>query len=112
MRKALIKIHKLRAGILTEKNQNKYDFQYDLEYDGPPISLTMPVRKEAYTFESFPPFFDGLLPEGGQLAGLLKRYKIDKTDYLQQLLVTGLDLVGAVTVEEMNHTDESVFHNL
>ena len=106
MREALIKIHNIRAGILKEENQRHYVFQYDLGYQGPPISLTMPVREEGYEFESFPPFFDGLLPEGIQLEGLLKKYKIDKNDYFQQLLATGLDLVGAVTIEKINSVNE------
>jgi serine/threonine-protein kinase HipA len=59
----------------------------------------MPVKNEEYFFDSFPPFFDGLLPEGIMLEGLLKTYKIDKTDYFQQLIITGKDLVGAVTFE-------------
>ncbi len=101
MRKALIKIHNAKAGIL-EESQTHYIFQYDLNYTGPPISLTMPVREDAYEFESCPPFFDGLLPEGIQLEGLLKKYKIDKKDYFSQLLATGLDLVGAVTIEKIN----------
>ncbi len=101
MRKAQVIIHKSRAGIL-EENHSHYTFQYDVEYDGPPISLTMPVREAAYEFKSFPPFFDGLLPEGIQLEGLLKINKIDKNDYFSQLLATGLDLVGAVTIEALN----------
>jgi serine/threonine-protein kinase HipA len=105
MRKARIKIHNVKAGILTE-SQTQYFFQYDLDYRGPPISLTMPVRLEAYGFESCPPFFDGLLPEGIQLEGLLKRYKIDNNDYFSQLLATGQDMVGAVTIEEIHSTDE------
>ncbi len=105
MRKARIKIHNAQAGIL-EENQTHYIFQYDLGYDGPPISLTMPVRDDAFEFESFPPFFDGLLPEGIQLEGLLKKYKIDQKDYFSQLLVTGQDLVGAVTIEPINSIDE------
>lgn len=106
MREALIKIHNIKAGILKEESQKHYVFQYDSGYQGPPISLTMPVREDAYEFESFPPFFDGLLPEGIQLEGLLKKYKIDKKDYFKQLLVTGLDLVGAVTIEKINSVDE------
>ena len=105
MRKARIKIHNAEAGIL-EEIQADYIFQYDLDYHGPPISLTMPVRDEAYEFESFPPFFDGLLPEGIQLEGLLKKNKIDKTDYFSQLLATGQDLVGAVTIEKIKSSDE------
>ncbi len=106
MRKALIKIHNIRAGIFLEESPESYIFQYDKEYEGTPISLTMPVRNEAYEFKNFPPFFDGLLPEGIQLEGLLKRYKIDQNDYFQQLLVTGQDLVGAVTLENITFPDE------
>lgn len=106
MRKALIKIHNKKAGIFIEESQQHYLFQYNKEYDGPPISLTMPVRDEVYAYENFPPFFEGLLPEGIQLEGLLKKYKIDKYNYFKQLLVSGLDLVGAVTVENINNSDE------
>jgi len=106
MRRARVKIHDTKAGILTENNQKHYVFKYDNGYEGSPISLTMPVRDEPYEFEEFPPFFDGLLPEGIQLEGLLKIQKIDKTDYFQQILVTGQDLVGAVTLEEINSEDE------
>ncbi len=106
MKKALIKIHNIKAGIFVEESLERYVFQYDEEYEGPPISLTMPVRNEAYEFKHFPPFFDGLLPEGIQLEGLLKRYKIDQNDYFQQLVVTGQDLVGAVTLENITSPDE------
>lgn len=106
MRRAIVKIHNTKAGILTEDNQKHCVFEYDNGYEGIPISLTMSVRDEPYEFETFPPFFDGLLPEGIQLEGLLKIQKIDKTDYFKQLLVTGQDLVGAVTIEEFNSEDE------
>jgi serine/threonine-protein kinase HipA len=66
-----------------------------------PVSLTMPVKFKEFSFNSFPPFFDGLLPEGIQLDGLLRFKKIDKDDYFSQLVAAGADLVGAVSVEEM-----------
>lgn len=102
MRKAEVKIHGKRAGILFEESKQSYVFQYSDEYHGPPVSLTMPARQEPYLFKSFPPFFDGLLPEGIQLDGMLKKYKIDRADYFRQLMLAGLDLVGAVTIEEIN----------
>ncbi|MDP7028192.1 MAG: HipA N-terminal domain-containing protein [Candidatus Marinimicrobia bacterium] len=106
MKKALVKIHNIRAGILTENSETQYMFQYDVDYDGEPISLALPIRDIPYKFNAFPPFFDGLLPEGIQLDGLLKVNKIDKTDYFSQLLAAGADLVGAVTIEEMDIDDE------
>jgi serine/threonine-protein kinase HipA len=106
MRKALVKMHDVKAGILSEENRDSYLFQYEKDYDGPSISLTMPVKPEPYIFEKFPPFFEGLLPEGIQLEGLLKIHKIDREDYFKQLTTTGTDLVGAVTVTAIPETDE------
>ncbi len=86
------------AGELIETDDGKYIFKYLKNYEGPPVSLTMPSKEKEYTFEVFPPFFEGLLPEGMQLESLLRREKIDKKDYFSQLLTVGLDLVGDVTV--------------
>ena len=77
-----------------------YTFQYLTIYQGPPISLTMPYRQEPYIYSTFPPFFDGLLPEGYQLEGLLRILKIDRHDYMAQLATVGNDMVGTVTVRE------------
>jgi serine/threonine-protein kinase HipA len=94
MRKAEVFMHGVQAGVLEEIVPGKsYRFNYIEDYNGPPISLTMP-------FQNFPPFFDGLLPEGILLEGLLKQKKIDKYDYFSQLVAVGNDLVGAVTVRE------------
>jgi serine/threonine-protein kinase HipA len=59
----------------------------------------LPVKNGNYTFKGFPPFFEGLLPEGMMLEALLKACKLDKSDYLGQLLIVGQNLVGAVTIE-------------
>ena len=100
MRKVEVYLHDKLAGFLIEWEQlKKYEFQYLKNYTGEPVSLTMPVQNESYTFEQFPPFFDGLLPEGIMLEGLLRQLKIDRHDYMSQLIATGGDLVGAVTVK-------------
>ncbi|MGD9592865.1 MAG: HipA N-terminal domain-containing protein, partial [Candidatus Berkiella sp.] len=57
-------------------------------------------RQKHFSFTTFPPFFDGLLPEGILLEALLKNAKIDKNDLFSQLVTVGNDLVGSVTVEE------------
>jgi len=100
MRSMNIFMHSILAGRLTEIEKNaKYLFQYDANYNGPPISMTMPLDTRDYEFNCFPPFFDGLLPEGFMLESLLKGLKIDRDDYFGQLVAVGSDLVGAVTVE-------------
>ena len=102
MRSASVCVNGLRAGILREITKGKeYTFTYEVGYQGPPVSLTMPASQQVYTFGSFPPFFDGVLPEGLQLEGLLRERKIDRNDFFAQLVTVGRDLVGAVTVEEL-----------
>lgn len=107
---ALVLVHDVPAALLSENSgltgSPLYELAYLESYDGPAISLTLPVRSEPYEFERFPPFFDGLLPEGLQLEGLLRQAKIDRHDYFAQLLAVGADLVGAVTVCEERQAAE------
>jgi len=89
------------AGQLTRLQPgDKFRFSYSPDYAGPPISQTMPVRIESFEFDDFPPFFDGLLPEGFQLEALLRQRKLDRNDCFGQLLLVGADTVGAVSVRE------------
>ena len=100
MRKARVFVKGIEAGILEEQPNKHYQFSYHASYHNEPVSLTMPTTQTTYEFNHFPPFFDGLLPEGIMLEALLRKYKLDKHDYFGQLLATGQDLVGAVTLEE------------
>ncbi len=101
MRKAKVSVNGIEAGILEELDNNGYRFTYNEDYNNAPISLTMPLMKRVYEFDRFPPFFEGLLPEGIMLDGLLRQCKLDKNDFFGQLMQVGHDLVGAVTVESM-----------
>jgi serine/threonine-protein kinase HipA len=101
MTKAQILVHNIKAGILEQLKGGKYKFSYHADYQGEPVSLTMPLSNRIYKFNKFPPFFEGLLPEGIMLEGLLRKCKIDSNDYLRQLITVGQDVVGAVTIEEI-----------
>ncbi len=102
MRKARVYVHGIEAGILSETKQgSEYLFEYPEGYDGPEVSRTMLPSQKRYVFNQFPPFFEGLLPEGIQLEGLLKLNKIDRNDLFSQLMAVGDDVVGAVTVKEI-----------
>lgn len=101
IRTAEVFVHNQLAGWLEELEKKKrYRFRYKEDYTGSAISLTMPVSRKTYDFETFPSFFDGLLPEGNQLEGLLRQAKLDRNDYFGQLITVGADMVGAVTVKE------------
>lgn len=103
MRKAQVFFDDCPAGILTEEDNGRYVFEYAKDYTGPAISKTMPREKKRFEFNKFPAFFDGYLPEGQNLEAFLKREKIDRNDYFAQLLATGSNLVGAVTVREIRN---------
>lgn len=90
---SVIQFHRKQAGLSRIA-------LYDASYDGPPVSLTAPVRHEPYEYDSFPPFLEGLLPEGYNLEALVRALKIDHHDHLSQLLAVGTDMVGAITVRE------------
>lgn len=99
-RKAIIRQHGIPAGHLAELAAGGWSFTYTTGYDGPPVSLTLPVREEPWIFADFPPFLEGLLPEGPQLEAILRKHKIDRGDCFRQLMVVGQDVVGSLTVEE------------
>lgn len=103
MKKAEVFMHGEKAGILIEQKKNKrYRFSYNSDYYGPPISVTMPVGKKIFEYNHFPPFFEGLLPEGVNLDMLLRTKKIDRNDSFAQLIAVGEDTVGAVTIREVS----------
>jgi serine/threonine-protein kinase HipA len=102
MRKAKVFVNGIEAGILSEIRYSKeYVFEYLENYNGLEISRTMMLHKRKYSYAKFPPFFEGLLPEGIQLDGLLKIRKIDKDDLFSQLIAVGDEFVGVITIDEI-----------
>lgn len=100
MKKANVFVNGCLAGELQEiERGRKYQFVYLENYKGLPVSLEMPLSQSSYEFDRFPPFFEGLLPEGIMLEGLLRQTKIDRHDLMSQIIAVGEDLVGNVTVE-------------
>ena len=94
------------AGTLRSAEGGSWSFQYGAGYVGPPVSLTLPVRDEQYEFPEFPAFLEGLLPEGPQLEALLRKHKIDRHDAFRQLVTVGGDLIGSLTVHELQHPED------
>lgn len=100
MKTAKISVNGTLAGELQELERGReYIFNYLPGYSGPSVSLEMPTTQQVYHFDRFPPFFEGLLPEGLMLEGLLRQTKIDRNDLFAQLVAVGGDLVGNVTAE-------------
>jgi serine/threonine-protein kinase HipA len=94
------------AGYLEEQGGGSWQFSYLPEYDGLAVSLTMPKRTKPYRFSTFPPLFDGLLPEGLQLEALLRKHKVDRNDLFGQLMIVGEDMVGSLTVRPAKYLSD------
>ncbi len=100
MKRAKIFVDDVLAGYLEEIERGKnYRFTYLEAYKGYPVSLEMPLKNLIYNYDKFPPYFEGVLPEGVMLEGLLRQTKLDRDDLMGQLITVGGDLVGNVTVE-------------
>lgn len=104
MRKAKVHMHDEFAGTLTEDEEG-YHFEYDKQYleskHKGPISLTLPLSQEKYSSKILFPFFDGLIPEGWLLDIVEKNWKLDVRDRMGILLVTCIDCIGAVSIQEI-----------
>lgn len=100
VRRARVCVMDKAAGWLEKHEAGRFVFRYLETYSGPPVSLSMPVAGREHSFDCFPPFFEGLLPEGIMLEGLLRQRKLDRDDLFGQLLAVGENMVGAVTVVE------------
>lgn len=103
MRQCEVYIHGIKAGILTEDEQG-YTFAYDKPYllgkNNPPVSLTMPLRPEAYHSEHLFPFFFNMLSEGENREWQSQVLHIPPEDDFGILLATArYDTIGAVTVK-------------
>ncbi len=102
-RTAYIYVRNNFAGMLTETDEG-YSFKYDIEYlkseNASAVSLTLPLRSEAYTSKTLFSFFDGLIPEGWLLKVVTDNWKIDSRDRFGVLLVACKDGIGNVSVRE------------
>lgn len=55
MRQARIFVNNVAAGILEERDDGTFQFIYDANYSGIPVSLTMPISQKKYLYTHFPP---------------------------------------------------------
>ncbi|GHT30279.1 phosphatidylinositol kinase [Bacteroidia bacterium] len=101
MKRAKIYLFDQLARILTE-DESGFAFRYDSTYLQHPqaeaVSLTMPLKADAYQATVLFPFFDGLIPEGWLLNIVEHSWKINQRDRMSLLLTCCKDCIGAVSV--------------
>lgn len=106
MRQCEVYVHGIKAGILREEDDREYVFTYDPSYlsgkKNPPVSLTLPLRKEPYRSSYLFPFFFNMLSEGENRQIQSQLLRIDAEDDFGILLATAqYDTIGAVTVKPL-----------
>jgi serine/threonine-protein kinase HipA len=88
---------------LSKGERGNISFIYKPEYveaqNALPISMSLPVRKEAYGEPIARPFFDNLLPESDTaLTTLMDRERIERSDVVRLLQCLGRDCPGAISI--------------
>jgi serine/threonine-protein kinase HipA len=94
-------LHGERAGVLERRSQARLGFAYDgdwVEADRAPISLSLPVRADAYDHDCCAPFFEGLLPEGDFLKAISRTLHVSARNSFQLLAEIGGECAGAISV--------------
>lgn len=105
-RSALVLYNDRPAGTLM-KTGNSYRFAYYEAYlnntGSRPVSITLPLRKEAYESDTLFPAFVNMLSEGANKRLQCRMLKIDENDYFSLLLATAKDdSIGPITIKEIN----------
>lgn len=104
MKQGEVKLYNKSVGVITQTD-NGFEFSYDAGYasvqTNEPVSLSFPLRFEAYKSSVLFPFFDGLIPEGWLLDIVQRNWKINPHDRMELLLTCCKDCLGAVSVERI-----------
>ena len=78
-RQALILLHYVPCGILSETSAG-FEYHYLAEYQGMPLSLSLPLQSAPFVSPVLHPFFQSLAPEGWLLQRYSQSQRIDEKD--------------------------------
>ncbi|WP_039971378.1 HipA N-terminal domain-containing protein [Vibrio halioticoli] len=87
--------------VLTQ-DVNGYVFEYDENYRGHLLSISLPVSTCRFETEELHPYFKSLAPEGWLKKSFSEQQKIDELDWLGMLIANGYDLLGAVQLMRLD----------
>ena len=105
------------VGYITGDSYIDSCFQYkesylDSEYSMP-ISISLPLKKDAFSADVTRIFFEGLLPEGFSRKAVANWIKTDENDYITILSVLGRECIGAIkVVSDENSTEYDTYEKL
>lgn len=89
------------VGVLESLYSGSTRFQYAPDYvekaRAVPLSLSLPVRLQAFGDATTRAFFENLLPENDQIRWLMEVHGIDRSDFVSLLEFLGADCPGALS---------------
>ncbi len=100
MSELIVQLAGRRAGRLIRKDNGNLQFRYDEDYDGPPLSQSMPRQADAHPHAVCRAVFGGLLPEGDGRQALARALRISAANDYGLLAEIGGDCAGAITLLE------------
>lgn len=86
------------VGELILKDNGNLQFRYGADYEGPPISQSLPVQKAAHPHQAARAVFGGLLPEADVRKALAARLGLSEGNDYGLLDAVGGDVAGAVAL--------------
>lgn len=103
-------------GHIVFENTQDARFAYDREYlesgIAAPISVSLPLREEAFSPQETKNFFDGLLPEGFTRSSVADWMHVDTNDYLGLLCGLGKECLGAVQITDGSGQEQPDYEEL
>lgn len=97
-RRLEVRLYGVTAGVLFLKENGNMQFRYEPEYEGPAVSVALPVRGEAYPHRDCEAWFGGLLPEGDVRDALARVLGTSSSNQFRMLNEIGGDCAGAVEI--------------
>ncbi|MCA1773970.1 MAG: HipA N-terminal domain-containing protein, partial [Halomonas sp.] len=103
----------IHVGSLTKSAAGALAFSYMPEWlateGARPVSLSMPLRHQAYVGEIAYNFFDNLLPDNKQIRDRIQaRFKVRTSHPFDLLAAIGMDCVGAVQIVPEDESPQDV----
>lgn len=85
------------AGMVEQRESGQLTFEYAPEYQGAPLSVSMPIANRTYTDKQVRPFLFGLLPDDAQVRrNTALEFGVSGNNPFALLSHVGLDCPGAV----------------
>jgi serine/threonine-protein kinase HipA len=96
------------AAFITRTNTREAELEYDSEWDGAPLSTSLPVTRRHHRAAAVTPYLWGLLPDNDAVIGRWARdAQVSATDVVGLLAAVGEDVAGAAQYVPVGAANEA-----